>query len=242
MRSIIAVAILLISVSFAQANDIYINQIGDNLDLDITQDGNNNQFGDSTTDVSLNGDDMTFAITQTGNGNDIAALINGNSYTGTWQFTGNTNTVALDCDNTNGTNCENITLNITTTGDSNAFTFAVGTNADADGSTIAFTVDGDNNVFSTTVDGESAALTVVVDNENTVNSATPTAGNVTAGAGGNALDIDITGDGDSAGHTVNLDITGGGSSYVINQSGVNDNMIDGTFNGDAQDVDITQSD
>ena len=73
----------------ALSNDIYIDQIGDTLDLDITQDGTNNQFGDSTTDVTLAGDDMTFAITQTGNLNVIDATSKGANYTGTWTFTGN---------------------------------------------------------------------------------------------------------------------------------------------------------
>ena len=50
----------------ALSNDIYIDQIGDTLDLDITQDGTNNQVGDGTTDVTLAGDDMTLAA-QTGN-------------------------------------------------------------------------------------------------------------------------------------------------------------------------------
>ena len=57
------------------ANDIYITQSGDNLDLDITQDGQDNEFGDSTTDVLLDGDDMTFSITQTGNFNEISELL-----------------------------------------------------------------------------------------------------------------------------------------------------------------------
>jgi hypothetical protein len=40
----------------ALANDIYIQQSGDNLDLDITQDGQNNVVGTSSTAVSLTGD------------------------------------------------------------------------------------------------------------------------------------------------------------------------------------------
>jgi len=155
MRQIIIWAMLMMlgSSLSAQANEIYIDQIGDNLDLDIVQDGQNNQFGDSTTDISLTGDDMTFSITQQGNNNDIAAVINGNSYTGTWAFTGDYNTVDLTCDSA-GTNCENITLNITTTGDTNDYTFAIGGTGDADGSTISFTVTGDNNVLDTTIDGK----------------------------------------------------------------------------------------
>ena len=121
MRAILYGVILsLVLASAAYANEIYITQIGDTLDLDITQDGTDNEFGDSTTDVTLDGDDMTFSITQTGNSNVIDAVIKGNTYTGTWTFTGNNNTVDLKCDDTSGTNCENVTLNIATVGDTKA--------------------------------------------------------------------------------------------------------------------------
>jgi hypothetical protein len=227
----------------ALANDIYIEQVGDTLDLDITQDGANNVIGTATTDVNLEGDDMTFAITQTGSTNVIVADIQGSSYTGTWVFTGDSNEVELSCDSTSGTNCENITLNITATGDSNDFVLAIGDTADADGSTVAFTLTGDGNVVNTEVDGKSAAVTVVVNNASTTSTGTPAiTGGATAAAGGNAIDIDIDGNGDSQGHTVNLNVTGGGSSYKITQSGINDNIVDADFAGDDQDVTITQSD
>ena len=64
----------------------------------------------------------------------------------------------------------------------------------------------------------------------------------TSGQGGVVVEIDQDGDGDSSGHSVTLDITGGGSNYYIKQSGVKDNVVDGTFSGDEHDVDITQSD
>ena len=40
--------VLLLSsfVNFASANDIYIEQVGDTLDLDIVQDGTGNKIGD----------------------------------------------------------------------------------------------------------------------------------------------------------------------------------------------------
>jgi len=90
MKNIISTYFLILGLAFvtsATANEIYIEQIGDSLDLDITQDGQDNEFGDSTTDALLDGDDMTFAITQTGNTNTIDAKIKGNNYTGTWTFT-----------------------------------------------------------------------------------------------------------------------------------------------------------
>jgi len=232
----------------AQANDIYITQVGDSLDLDITQDGADNQFGDSTTGVSLSGDTMVFSITQTGDGNDIAALINGDSYTGTWSFTGNTNVVDMKCDSlgTAGAgNCESVQLDITTTGDDNTFKFYIGENADAGSSTVAFTVTGDDNVIDADVDGVDSDITVVVSNSTSTHTTGATSANdvsLSSSNAGNIIDIDVDGDGDANGHLIDLDITGGGNVFTITQSGTGDNVIDATFSGDGGTIDITQSD
>lgn len=236
MKNFILSSLLILLVTPALANEIYITQVGDSLDLDITQDGSGNDFGDSTTDVVLNGDDMTFAITQTGNNNDIAAVIKGATYTGTWTFTGNTNTVDLKCSSASAGNCETVTLNITTTGDDNTYDFDIGESADADTTSISFTVTGDDNIVNAVVDGESAAITVVSDNSASVST------NSTAGDAGNEFTFDIDGDGHINGHTVNLTVTGGGSFYDITQGGINDNTVDATFTGDDQDVTISQTD
>lgn len=220
----------------ALSNDIYIDQIGDTLDLDITQDGTNNQFGDGTTDVTLAGDDMTFAITQTGNLNVIDAVIKGANYTGTWTFTGNSNTVDLKCSTASAGKCDDVTLNITTTGDDNAYTVYVGESATADNMVANFTVTGDHNVITTDVDGTSAAVTLVMNNASSLST------NSTDNDEGNVVVITMDGNGDSNGHTVNLDITGGGSTYNVTQSGTNDAVVDADFSGDEHDVDITQSD
>ena len=237
MKILLSTFLLIFALgSTAIANEIYIDQVGDNLDLDITQDGTNNKVGTDTADLSLTGDDMTFAITQTGNSNTIAATIKGTDYTGTWTFTGNSNTVDLLCSSTATGKCDTVTLNITTTGDSNQFDFDIGESADADSATVSFTIDGDNNIIDTDIDGKSAAITVTLDNSASL------ATTSTAGDEGNAVTLNIDGDGDTNGHTVTLDITGGGSTYNVTQSGVNDQLVNGTFNGDSQDVDITQSD
>ena len=230
--------------SLANANEIYIEQIGDGLDLDITQDGTDNEFGDSTTDAMLDGDDMTFAITQTGNTNTIDAKIKGNDYTGTWQFTGNSNNVDLTCDNTSGSNCESVTLNITTTGSTNTFDVFIGENADAKDLVANFTVTGDGNVVQAEIDGEDAVVTVLLNNSSSNNSTTlndQNSGNST-GAGGNLVDIDIAGDGDTNGHKVILDVTGGGNRIQIDQSGIHDNTVNLDMTGDAGDVNINQTD
>jgi hypothetical protein len=146
------------------ANDIYIDQVGDSLDLDIVQDGQNNKIGTALVDADFDGDNMTFSITQTGNTNEITADIQGNTYTGTWVFTGNSNTVDLLCDSSANGNCETVTLNITNTGDSNAYTINIGETGDAENATIAFTVTGDNSVINTDVDGTNSDITVVMNN------------------------------------------------------------------------------
>ena len=225
--------------STAWANEIYITQVGDGLDIDITQDGTGNEFGDSTTDVILTGADMTFSITQTGNTNTIDAKINGADYSGTWDFFGDSNAVTLNCDSlgTAGAgNCEDVQLDIDGDGDDNTYTFNIGKNADAGGSVITFDIDGDNNINNVTVDGVDSTISVVSDNSASL--ATTSA----AGNEGNAITINSSGGASLDGHTIMLTITGGGSTYDITQSGVDGSTIDATFSGDSQDVDITQSD
>ena len=179
---------------------------------------------------------MTFAITQTGNLNVIDAVIKGANYTGTWTFTGNSNTVDLKCSTASTGKCDDVTLNITTTGDDNAYTVYVGESATADNMVANFTVTGDHNVITTDVDGTSAAVTLVMNNASSLST------NSTDNDEGNVVNIDMAGNGDSNGHTVNLDIVGGGSTYDIDQSGTNDAVVDADFSGDEHDVDITQSD
>lgn len=236
IKNILAVLLTFAMVTVATANEVYIDQVGDNLDLDITQDGENNTIGSSTTDAILEGDDMTFAITQTGDTNTIVATIKGTDYTGTWSITGDQNDIDLLCSSTATGNCDTVTLNITTTGDNNTFDFDIGETASADNATVSFTVTGDNSVINTDIDGTSAALTVTMNNSSSL--ATTSANSDE----GNVVNIDMDGNGDVNGHTVTLDIVGGGSTYDIQQSGINDNTINADFDGDSQDVDITQSD
>ena len=237
------VAGLMLAAS-VHANEIYIEQVGDGLDLDITQDGQDNRIGATAAGVTLNGDDMTFSITQTGNQNTIDAVIKGNTYTGTWSILGNYNDIDLLCSSVTTGNCDTATLDIDIDGDYTNFNFKIGETSDADSADISFTIDGDGNVVEMDVDGTSALIDVVIDNSAGTGTAPGTNGTLTAATGttGNVVDIDVDGNGDVVGHTIDLTITGGGSYYNITQSGIYDNMLDATFTGDDQSVDITQSD
>ena len=70
----------LLFMSVGMANDIYVTQSGDTLDLDITQDGQNNTVGNSTTSSSSVGATTTLNIDQIGNSNVITYAINGATY------------------------------------------------------------------------------------------------------------------------------------------------------------------
>jgi len=224
---------LLTSPSFS--NDIYISQVGYTLYLDIVQDGQNNVIGTSGQAVVLGktsnaSDNMTFSITQTGNTNTIAAQILGATYTGTWTFTGDNSDVILLCSSAAIGNCDSVTLNIAAVGDNQDYTIKIGENASGDGATVNFTVTDDDNIISTDIDGTSAVVTVTINGASSLETTDST------------LDIDIAGNGDSIGHTIVFNATGRGHAVVLNQSGVYDNMINLTTNGDNQAINITQSD
>ena len=230
-KTILAALLSVVATGYTFGNEVYISQIGDNLDLDIVQAGSGNRIGNitGTTPVTLNGDDMTFSITQTGDSNAIDATIYGNNYTGTWSFTGDSNTVDLLCSSTDSTTCETVTLNITTNGDSNDFTIKIGEVADADNVIANFTIDGDGNVITANLDSADADVTVDIDNSASL-------------AGGNTFTIDQDGAAGVNGHTATVDMTGGGNTINVTQSGLNDQTVNITTSGDNQTIDVTQGD
>ena len=235
IKHFVMIGIAILIPTTVLSNDIYISQVGDTLDLDIVQDGQNNKIGTGTQDVVLgssgnDADDMTFNITQTGNLNTITAKILGATYTGTWKFTGNNNEVDLLCSSSAAGNCDTVTLNIAATGDDQDYTINIGEAADADSATINFTVTDDDNIITTDVDGKSAVITVVIDGSSSLSN------------DDSVLDIDVAGNGDVNGHTINFNATGKGHIVDFDQSGVYDNIIDLTTSGDGHNIDITQSD
>jgi len=208
------------------ANDIYIQQSGDNLDLDITQDGQNNVAGNSSTAMSLTGDSMTFSISQVGDGNVIEATINGTTYTGNINLTGGLNTVDLDCA---ASNCDTVSMSIDVTGDSADVTVDLGSTADA--SDYVGTIDitsAATETFTLTVNAAAADADIDITNS--------------SGSVGNTSTYTQTGDGDVNGHSLTHSHTGDGAVISMSQSGIYDNKIDVTTSGDNAEINITQTD
>jgi hypothetical protein len=227
MKTTIKSILLWIMLSVpVMANDIYVTQSGDNLDLDITQDGQNNQAGNSTTAMSLTGDTMTFSISQVGDSNVIEALINGTTYTGNINLTGGSNTVDLDCA---ANNCDTVSMSIDVTGDSADITVDLGSTADS--SDYVGTIDitsAASETFTLTVNAAAADADIDISNA--------------SGTVGNTSSYTQTGDGDSAGHSLTHSHTGDGGVINMSQSGIYDNTIDVTTSGDNAAIDITQTD
>ena len=220
---------MLIFISPVQANDIYIQQSGDNLDLDISQDGQNNVIGTSQTGVTLTGNAMTFNIDQIGGANVVSAVVKGVTYTGNIDLTGDSNDVALLCDSAGAGNCDTVSLSIDITGSSADINVSVGEAADAENFTGTIDItSGASETVTLTVDGKSAVADIDISNSQ--------------GSAGNTAVIDINDDGDVNGHTLTHSHTGDGGLINITQSGLYDNIINLTTSGDGAEIDITQDD
>lgn len=227
MKKIITIlSVIFISLS-VHANDIYINQSGATLDLDITQDGNNNTVGNSTTASSVIGATTNLAITQIGDSNVMTFDVNGATYTGTFSVTGNSNNIDFNCDSAgNNSSCGTATASIVWVGSSNDIDIDIGETSSATSATVGITgaSGSDSNTILGTIDGNSAILTLSVNGDT------------------NNFLIDIDGNGDSAGHTYIHTHTGSIADVDITQSGIYDNMITLTTSGDNHDIDIIQRD
>jgi len=229
-RTVISFIVVVLGLTFPVfANDIYIQQSGDNLDLDITQDGQNNVAGTSVTGIELSGSTMTFNIDQTGNSNIVSATIKGSTYTGNIDLTGDSNDVELLCSSAASGNCDTVSMSIDVTGDSADITVKIGETADAE--SFVGTLDITSNASETitlTLDGTNADADIDITNS--------------LGSSGNTATYDVDGNGDVNGHSLTHSHTGDGGVISITQSGIYDNVIDLTTSGDNQAIDITQSD
>jgi len=224
-----SIAAFLIFASPVFANDIYIQQSGDTLDLDITQDGQNNVAGTSSAGIVLQGNTMTFNIDQVGDSNVVSATVKGVTYTGNIDLTGSSNDVALLCSSASTGNCDTVSMSIDVTGSSADINVSIGEGADAENFTGTIDVaSAADETITLTVDGKSAIADIDVSNSQ--------------GSAGNTATYDIDGDGDVNGHSLTHSHTGDGALTVISQSGVYDNIVDLTTSGDNAEINITQSD
>ena len=155
--------IFLLSVNiFVADNEISIDQTGATANLDIEQLGSGNLIGGSTatsgsmTALDLDGATMTLDINQLGNSNLFRGDIYADSYTGFFEFTGDSNTFAMQTDPNNTYGADSSNINVQVSGSSNAFTLNQATNAMASTLDLDWTINGSSNSITASIDQDLA--------------------------------------------------------------------------------------
>jgi hypothetical protein len=215
------------ALSSATTNRIFIDQSGDNPDVNMTQDGSGNKAGSAQRPVYLRGIDQTVVTRQIGASNEInLEAVNNTTGTGqgvniTIQQLGDSNKVDAACGYGNAsdgttalTGCKAADLNWKFTGDSNELQFR-GTGDDIKS---AIDVTGDLNKFYVDVVGDKHTQTVKVAGDS------------------NIFNISQRSTG-AAGSSIWVDLTGNSNNLNISQTGTVDNVLNiksvsnsGTFN------------
>ena len=215
------------ALAIATTNRIFIDQSGDNPDVNMTQDGTGNKAGSSARPVYLRGIDQTVVTRQIGISNEIMLeAVNdttgsGKGVTITIQQIGDSNkvdaalgygTASTGTPALTGANAADINWKFT--GDSNDLQFR-GSGADLKS---AIDVTGDSNVFRIDAIGDKHSQTIKV------------AGDT------NSFNINQRSTG-AAGSSIWVELTGNSNALTMSQTGTIDNLINiksvsnsGTFN------------
>jgi hypothetical protein len=214
------------ALAIATTNRIFIDQSGDNPNVNMTQDGTGNKAGSAQRPIYLRGIGQTIVTKQVGVNNDINLEVV-NATTGTVGATvtiqqiGDSNIVDAACGygtaSTGGTaltGCKSADINWKFTGNSNDLQFR-GTGDDLKS---AIDVAGNSNVFRIDAIGDKHTQTIkVVGDTNTFN-----------------INQRSTG---AAGSSIWVDLTGNSNTLAMSQTGTIDNVINiksvsnsGTFN------------
>ena len=203
------------SLAIATTNRIFIDQSGDNPNVNMTQDGTGNKAGSSARPVYLRGIDQVIVTRQIGASNEInLELVNDTTGTGkgvkaTIQQIGDSNKVDAACGYgtastgaTALTGCNAADLNWKFTGDSNELQFR-GTGADLKS---AVEVSGDTNKFYIDAIGDKHSQTIKV------------AGDT------NEFNINQRSTG-VAGSSIWIDVSGNSNKFNLSQTGTIDSVI-----------------
>ena len=184
-------------------NEIYINQVGATLNLDVEQLGNSNIIGGldavsgQMSALNLIGSSMTLDINQLGDSNKFLGDIVLDSLNGFFEFDGDSNEFNIQVDPTNTFSADNGDYFVDVTGTGNDFTLNVATNSLAESLDLDWIVNGDGNIFDFDIDIDGATSYVDVD--------------------GDANNITYDGSGYANGYFY-LDQTGNGRNFNITQA------------------------
>lgn len=153
--------------ALAQANEVYIEQIGSGSTVTITQEGADNRIGTSQNPAYIGSGSNTVIIDQIGSNNTLDLVVNGAATDVTVSTTGSNNTQEISCGTVNSAGCGGSTITQTISGDNNTVTQNLGAGANHT-STITVTGDLNNITHLSTATGTTVADITVTGNTNTV--------------------------------------------------------------------------
>ena len=141
---------------YAADNEIFIDQSSgsSNSNMDLEQLGSGNIIGGadaaagSMTALDLDGTAMTLDINQIGDSNKFLGDITSDSYTGFFEFDGNSNTFNMNTDKTNTFGADSSNVNVDVTGNSNVFTLNHATVALASSLDLDWIINGSSNAIT----------------------------------------------------------------------------------------------
>ena len=157
-------------------NEVYVDQVGATFNLDIEQLGSSNIIGGANassgqmTALDLDGTTMTLDVNQIGDSNKFLGDITSDTFTGFFEFDGDSYTFNIQVDPTNTYGADSGNFNVDVTGGSNTFTLDVATNDLASTLDLDWIIQGDSNTFDFDIDYDLATNYVDVDGDsNTIN-------------------------------------------------------------------------
>tara|TARA_B100001559_G_scaffold182478_2_gene152762 strand:+ start:9628 stop:10326 length:699 start_codon:yes stop_codon:yes gene_type:complete len=194
--------LLLVGFLYAD-NEVYVDQAGNNANIDLEQLGSSNIIGGlqaatgNMTPLDLDGLNLTLDINQIGDSNKFLGDILGDNIVGFFEFDGDSNDFTIQVDPTNTYGADDGNFNVDVTGSSNEFELDIGTTALASTLDLDWIIQGDSNELDFSINYDLGTNYVDIDGDsNTVN---------------------FTGSGKQGGYFY-LDQTGNGRTYNITQS------------------------
>ena len=189
-------------------NEVSIDQVGATLNLDVEQLGSGNLIGGqnatagSMTPLDLDGATMTLDINQIGSSNLFKGDITSDTFTGFFEFDGDSNVFDIQVDPTNTYGAASSNLNVDVTGNSNDMSLDQATAAMASTLDLDWIIQGDSNTIDADIDVDLATNYMDID--------------------GDSNTIDYDGDGYQGGYFY-LDHTGNNRTFNITQASTLDN-------------------
>ena len=158
--------------AYGDDNEIFVDQSGDNANIDLEQLGSgniigglNSTAGSLTNPLDLDGSALTLDINQIGDTNKFLGDILGDNITGYFNFDGNSNAFTIQVDPTNTYGADSSDFDVQVNGDSNTFTLDVATDSMASSTDLDWIINGSSNTLDFDINYDGGTSYVDIDGD-----------------------------------------------------------------------------